>query len=95
MAERGKFWLVAETKLLLDTWSQDHIQKQLRAAVRNDGVFEKIAEVLAKRGYYQTIQQCRAKIKALKKRYREIVDKLQAGSQTKMTISHFSATSML
>ena len=77
MAERRKFWSVAEPKLLLDTWSQDHIQEQLRAAVWNDAVFGKIAEVLAKRGYYRTIQQCRAKIKALKKRHREIVDKLQ------------------
>ena len=34
MAERGKFWSIAETKLLLDTLSQDHIQEQLRAAVR-------------------------------------------------------------
>ena len=34
MAERGKFWSVAETKLLLDTWSPDHILEQLRAAVR-------------------------------------------------------------
>ena len=66
MMERGKFW----TKLLLDTWSQDHIQKQLRAAVPNDAAFGKISEVLAKRGYYRTIQQCRAKIKALKKRHR-------------------------
>ena len=71
MVERGKFWSVAETKLLLDTLSQDHIQEQLRAAVRNDAAFGKIAEVLAKRGYYRTIQQCRAKIKALQKRHRE------------------------
>ena len=77
MAECGKFWSVAETKLLLDTWSQDHIQKQLRAAEQNDAVFRKIPKLLAKRGYYRTIQQCRAKIKALKKRYREIVDKLR------------------
>ena len=68
MAERGKFWSVAETKLLLDTWSQDHILEQLRAAVQNDAAFGKIAEVLAKWGYYRTIQQCRAKIKAFKKR---------------------------
>ena len=34
LAERGKFWSVAETKLLLDTWSPDHILEQLRAAVR-------------------------------------------------------------
>ena len=77
MAEHGKFWAVAETKLLLDTWRQDHFQKQLRAAVRNNAVFRKISEVLEKRGYYQTIQQCHVKIKALKKRYRKIVDKLQ------------------
>ena len=64
MAEHGKFWLIVETKLLLGTWSQDHIQKQLRAAVQNDVVFGKIAEVLAKRGYYPTMQQCCAKIKA-------------------------------
>ena len=70
-------WSVVEMKLLLDTWSQEHIQKQLKAAVWNDAVFGKIAKVLAKRGYYQMIQQCCAKIKALKKRYREIVDKLQ------------------
>ena len=77
MVEREKFWSVAEMKLLLDTWSHDHIQKQLSAAVWNDGVFGKIAEVLAKQGYYRTIQQCRAKIKTLKKRYREIMDKLR------------------
>ena len=76
MAEREKFWSVAEMKLLLDTWSQDHIQKQLRAAMWNNAAFGKIAEVLAKRGYYRTIQQCCAKIKALKKRHRESVDKL-------------------
>ena len=74
MAERGKFWSVAETKLLLDTWSQNHIQEQLSAAVQNDPAFRKIAEVLAKQGYYRTIQQRRLKIKALKKRCREIVD---------------------
>ena len=63
MAEHGKFCSIVETKLLLGTWSQDHIQKQLRAAVQNDAVFGRIAEVLAKWGFYRMIQQCRAKIK--------------------------------
>ena len=63
MVEHGKFCSIAETKLLLGTWSQDHIQKQLRAAVQNDAVFGKIAEVLAKWVFYRMIQQCRAKIK--------------------------------
>ena len=64
MAENVKIWLIVETKLLLGMWSQDHIQKQLRAAMRNDVVFGKITEVLVKRGYYPMMQQCCAKIKA-------------------------------
>ena len=71
MAERGKFWTAAETKLLIDTWSQDSIQKQLHGAKRNDNVFAQIVNTLAKRGYHRTAQQCRAKIKTLKKRYKE------------------------
>ena len=50
--EHGKFWLTVKTKFLLDRWSQDHIQEQLRAAVGNNVVFGKIAKVLAKWGYY-------------------------------------------
>ena len=52
MAERGKFWSIVEKKLLLETWSQDHIQEQLRAAVRHDTVFRKIANVTVKWKYY-------------------------------------------
>ena len=57
MAERGKFWTAAETKLLIDTWSQDSIQKQLHGAKRNDNVFAQIVNTLAKRGYHRTAQQ--------------------------------------
>ena len=52
MVEHGMFWLAVKTKFLLDRWSQDHIREQLRAAVRNDAVFGKIAKVLVKWGYY-------------------------------------------
>ena len=39
MAEHGKFPTAAETKLLIDTWSQDSAQKQLHGAKRKDNVF--------------------------------------------------------
>ena len=81
MAERGKFWAAAETKLLIDTWSQDSIQKQLHGAKRNDNVFKQIVNTLTKRGYHRTAQQCRAKIKTLKKRYKEIADRLRKTSE--------------
>ena len=81
MAERGKFWTAAETKLLIDTWSQDSIQKQLHGTKRNDNVFAQIVNTLAKRGYHRTAQQCRAKIKSLKKRYKEIADRLRKSGE--------------
>ena len=81
MAERGKFWTAAETKLLIDTWSQDSIQKQLHGTKRNDNVFAQIVNTLAKRGYHRTVQQCRAKIKYLKKRYKEIADRLRKSGE--------------
>ena len=65
MAERGKLWTAAETKLLIDTWSRDSILKQLHGAKQNDNVFAQIVNTLAKRGYHTTAQQCRAKTKTL------------------------------
>ena len=40
--------------------------------------FEKIAKVLVKQGCYQMKQQCRVKIKAFKRKYREFLEKLLA-----------------
>ena len=81
MAERGKFWTATETRLLIDSWSQDSIQKQLHGAKRNDNVFTQIVDTLAKCGYQRTSQQCRAKIKALKKKYKEIADRLRKSGE--------------
>ena len=77
MAERGRVWSESETRTFLEIWSEREIQRKLQAAVRNDVVFIKIAEELAKRGYQRTVAQCRGKIKALKNRYKHIVDRLR------------------
>ena len=69
MADRGSVWSESETRTILEIWSEREIQRQLQAVVRNDVVFVKIAEELAKRGYQQTVAQCRGEIKALKNRY--------------------------
>ena len=62
---------------LLEVWSEERIQAQLRVAVRNEVPFRKITEELQKSGYQRLYQQCREKIKALKKKYKEVVDGLQ------------------
>ena len=66
----------------MDLWSQDSIQKQLHGAKRNDNAFAEIVDTLAKCGYQRTVQQCRAKIKALKKKYKEIAYRLSKRSHT-------------
>ena len=40
-------------------------------------MFSRIAAELSKRGYQRTVVQCSKKIKALKNRYKQIVDKLR------------------
>ena len=75
MAERGRLWSDAETRAFLEIWGQDRIQRQLSGALRNDSVFGRIVEELRHRGFHRTVPQCRAKLKALKKKYKEIVDR--------------------
>ena len=77
MAERGRTWRDDEVAKLLEVWSEEGIQAQLRGAVRNEVPFRKIAEELQKAGYERTYTQCRDKIKALKKKSKEIVDRLR------------------
>ena len=75
--EKGRTWRNRETKLLLEIWSEERIQSQLRGAVWNNNVFHMIAEDLAKQGFQRTVAQCQAKIKALNKKYKSIVDRMR------------------
>ena len=77
MAECGRTWSDAEIALLLQVWSEGTIQAQLLGAVRNEVPFRKIAEELRKAGYDRTYKQCRDKVKVLKKRYKDVVDRLR------------------
>ena len=61
MAERGRTRRDDEVAKLLEVWSEEGIQAQLRGAVRNEVPFRKIAEELQKAGYERTYTQCRDK----------------------------------
>ena len=73
MAERGRTWGDSETTKLLELWSEGGIQAQLRGMTRNEVPYRKIAEELENSGYKRTFTQCREKIKALKKKHKEVV----------------------
>ena len=75
MAEKGRVWTDAEMKLLLETWSHDTIQRQLKGAFTTVNVFAQVVEELRKSGYHRTVQQCQIKVKSLKKKDKGIVDR--------------------
>ena len=78
MAERGRTWTDDKVKELLSIWGEDSIQRQLLGSVRNVIPFRKIAEELQRRtGLERTYQQCREKIKTLKKKYKDALDRLR------------------
>ena len=77
MAEKGGTWTERETRLLLQIWREDRIQRQLQGAVRNNAIYQTIANELARHGFQLTHMQCRQKIKALKKRYKSITERMR------------------
>ena len=74
MATRGRVWSDQEVVALLAVWSEDSIQRQLLGAVRNTIPYKAIAEELSRLGFSRDYKQCREKVKALKKKYKEVVD---------------------
>ena len=77
MAGKGQTWTELTTRLPLQIWSEDRIQRQLQGAVRNNAVYQTIANELARHSFQRTLVQCRQKIKALKKRYKPIADQMR------------------
>ena len=71
---RGTVWSDKEVMALVDIWGESNVQEELDGAVRNQAVYKHIARHLHEQGYERDWKQCRAKIKNLKTKYREIKD---------------------
>ncbi|KAJ8252642.1 hypothetical protein COCON_G00219540 [Conger conger] len=72
--ERGSNWSDPEVVELLQLWADDSVQIELESCLRNQHVFNRIAEVLREKGILRTGDQCREKIKKMKLDYRRIKD---------------------
>ncbi|KAG5273941.1 hypothetical protein AALO_G00157430 [Alosa alosa] len=70
--ERGSNWSDPEVAELLQLWSDESVQIELESCLRNQHVFNRIAEVLHGKGIFRTGDQCREKIKKMKLEYRRI-----------------------
>ena len=69
-------WTRQETLKLIEIWGRENIQAQLEVCKRNQKVFQTIAREIQSEGYDRSYQQCREKVKKLKKEYKKIKDKL-------------------
>uniref|UniRef100_A0A8C5RYC3 Myb/SANT-like DNA-binding domain-containing protein n=1 Tax=Laticauda laticaudata TaxID=8630 RepID=A0A8C5RYC3_LATLA len=76
--ERGTNWSDPEVVELLHLWADESVQAELESCLRNQHVFNRIAEVLREKGIHRTGDQCREKIKKMKLEYRRIKDNHKA-----------------
>lgn len=76
--ERGSNWSDPEVVELLHLWADEAVQAELESCLRNQHVFNRIAEVLRDKGIHRTGDQCREKIKKMKLEYRRLKDNHKA-----------------
>ena len=75
MAERCHVWTDDEISCLLAVWREDAIQYQLNGCYRKDPVWPKIAQELKRQNSSFDCSSSSAKVKQLKKQYKDEVDK--------------------
>ena len=66
-------WSDKETLELISLWSDDVVQEELEGP-RNKDVYQRICTKLHEKGFERNINQCREKVKKLKKSYRTVSD---------------------
>ena len=68
-------WTDDEVFKLIEIWNEDGIQEQLEGSKRNKHVYEKLCTQLRGAGYVRTGEQCRSKVKKLRRQqYKKIKD---------------------
>ncbi|XP_038637297.1 myb/SANT-like DNA-binding domain-containing protein 2 isoform X2 [Scyliorhinus canicula] len=78
-SERGALWSDAETLALIAVWSEENVQTALDEQLRNSHVFKFISLQLLDQGYIRTPEQCRIRIKGLKRKYTLAKDSIKRG----------------
>ncbi|XP_067002585.2 uncharacterized protein [Anabrus simplex] len=71
MNDQKYMWSYAGTAMLISIWSQTTVQKQLKATLRNQGIWDNIARFMCRKGFNVNGRQCRTRIKNILVRYRE------------------------
>ena len=88
-ANRGCTWSDDEVKALIAIWGERKIQEELDGSVRNRTVYVNFAKKMNDLGYDRDWQQCKVKIKNLKKSYREVKDHNGETGQGRKSCKHY------
>ncbi|XP_030649497.1 uncharacterized protein LOC115829483 [Chanos chanos] len=72
-------WSDPETLALIDIWAEDEIQKALKGVVHNGHVFADISEKMHELGFLKSPEQCRWKVKTLRKNFRQCYERKKCG----------------
>ncbi|XP_042586810.1 ATP-dependent (S)-NAD(P)H-hydrate dehydratase isoform X2 [Cyprinus carpio] len=68
-ATRGFLWSDMETRALLNIWGEHDVQTALDGNFRNSHVYRDVANRLCELGFDRTPDQCRIRVKSLKRQY--------------------------
>ncbi|XP_056444798.1 uncharacterized protein zgc:113263 isoform X1 [Gadus chalcogrammus] len=72
-------WSEPETVALVGLWASAEVQDSLRACVHNSHIYGELAGSMAELGYPRTAEGCQARIKNLKKTYRNFCNSRRSG----------------
>uniref|UniRef100_A0A1A8I8T2 Myb/SANT-like DNA-binding domain-containing protein n=1 Tax=Nothobranchius kuhntae TaxID=321403 RepID=A0A1A8I8T2_NOTKU len=67
-------WSNKEVKIFLSLLADDRIQCELDGSVRNEKIFQGLAQAMSAHGYERTSKQCCEKMKKIKAEYRSVKD---------------------
>ncbi|KAJ7345164.1 hypothetical protein JRQ81_001114 [Phrynocephalus forsythii] len=70
---KGIIWGNAETSALIKIWGEAEIKYALSSLKRNYEIFEMISTELNKTGFNRSTEECRTKMKSLRKLYKQAV----------------------
>ena len=82
-------WTDEEVKALISIWGDSKIQQELDGAVRNKAIYTTIAKKMQENGHDRDWQQCKTKIKNLKRDYKVVKDNNGETGRARKTCKFF------
>ncbi|XP_005999446.2 ATP-dependent (S)-NAD(P)H-hydrate dehydratase isoform X1 [Latimeria chalumnae] len=86
---RGFLWSELETRALLDIWGEAGVQTALDGNFRNSHVYRDVACRLAELGFDRTPEQCRIRIKGLKRQYYQAKDGIKKNGHARKICKYY------